>query len=882
MKGPENFSWSFSQKQILLSKDISVYQKENNLSPFALMIDLIAFSCSNIWPFRDKAITVFFNQGKYLIKAPIGTGKSFLFFDGPIYGLYKANSRNILNTQSSEGFIKLIFSYNDEQYLVIRQLSKAKTKESCSSKLYKITGNLTFTEDHKQEWLIREWDHLQRWLASTQSEVEEIAFKNETDLQQTLQSILPPKEVFLNTVFLMQDSDNIFELQPAERLTVLKNVFGLIGIDEAKEVIAEKRKEVWYKLKAYTDTSKYDEKLKINISAYTKYYDEFFALAQQIEPDQHFTYSSEIDELKTIQEKLTITNLETDIFSIDLTWSIDTIITDKKNTYQSLITQDTNKSNEIRTITNEIDTKRQQWISIQKANEELIKNINSLNPQELEKLKTEKNIAISQQELLEKSLPQEEFKIFIKNNPELENTPETYGIQECFLITQNIINLWKSLQENIQTLEATIKNKELEKSHQKTVQEQEIKNLLQQKEDSEKQLQQIQKTLQDFNDNIEQKATYQCEKIQGNCPFIKAINRKTFDQLDIQRTEFLRQETSIIEKIKILEITIQEKKKIETQWIDTNIDEIVEKRKLEITKHQTKIWNIKTFLTTIQRKILQEQYTTYQWLQTTIREKDKAIIVQETLSNERENYVQQKEKNEGILQSLQQDIELLMSKKIASEKEKEEIQIQVWKITQTPIWEIEKLSTMINNIQRDIQTIIRDFKNIQTEINQLVIEEKQLNQLYQILSKELALLILQDHLPTLNDIINSFLNQVVDYQISLNLTKTSTDKIELEANIIDTKWEREIKSLSGGQKIILKLVWMLAISAYMNSPILFLDETINNLDNDTVWKVADMLQDTVKQRNIKLYTVTHNQQIQEMNIRDANIELGSIVWKNES
>jgi hypothetical protein len=42
----------------------------------------------------------------------------------------------------------------------------------------------------------------------------------------------------------MQDSDNIFELQPAERLTVLKNVFGLIGIDEAKEVIAEKRKEV--------------------------------------------------------------------------------------------------------------------------------------------------------------------------------------------------------------------------------------------------------------------------------------------------------------------------------------------------------------------------------------------------------------------------------------------------------------------------------------------------------------------------------------------------------------------------------------------------------------------------------------------------------------
>jgi uncharacterized protein (DUF3084 family) len=128
-----------------------------------------------------------------------------------------------------------------------------------------------------------------------------------------------------------------------------------------------------------------------------------------------------------------------------------------------------------------------------------------------------------------------------------------------------------------------------------------------------------------------------------------------------------------------------------------------------------------------------------------------------------------------------------MNKKLICEKEKEEIQLQVSKITQTPLSEIERLSTQINNIQRDIQTIIKDYKNIQTEINQLIIEEKQLNQLYQILSKELALLILQDHLPTLNDIINSFLNQVVDYQISLNLTKTSTDKIELEANIIDTK-----------------------------------------------------------------------------------------------
>jgi ABC-type lipoprotein export system ATPase subunit len=66
---------------------------------------------------------------------------------------------------------------------------------------------------------------------------------------------------------------------------------------------------------------------------------------------------------------------------------------------------------------------------------------------------------------------------------------------------------------------------------------------------------------------------------------------------------------------------------------------------------------------------------------------------------------------------------------------------------------------------------------------------------------------------------------------------------------------------------------MLAISSYMKSPILFLDETINNLDNDTVGKVADMLSDFVKQRDLKLYTVTHSHQIQEMDIWDKIIHI---------
>lgn len=852
------------------------------LLKFASMIDLIAFSCSNIWPFRDKAISVFFEQGKFLIKAPIGTGKSFLFFDGPLYALYKASSRNILNVQSSEWFIKLIFAYNGEQYLVIRQLSKAKTKESCTSKLYKITGNLSFWEEQKEKWILEMGDTVEKRLRSTHTEIEEISFKNETDLQQTLQTVLSPKEVFLNTVFLMQDSDNIFELQPAERLTVLKNVFGLMGIDEAKEVVGERRKEVNYKLKAYNDTSKYDEKLKLWIASYSAQYDRFFAVSKELKPDHTILYNSEIDELKTIQDKLTITNLETDIFSLDITWEIDGIIQTQKTQYQTLTTQETNKSEEIKKITNEIDTKSQQIFSIQKANEELIKNINSLNPELIEKLKAEKNQAITEQDQIEKSVPQNIFTNFL-NTPEFEEfKPQIYTMQEYYNISQNIINLWKSLQESIQTLEAKIKNKELESAHKKTVQEQELKNLQDQKESLETQLKQIQTTLKDFDENIAQQATYTCEKIQGDCPFIKQINKKTFDQLDLQKTQFINQEKTILEKIQLQESLIFQKKNEILTGTQTTQDSDIQNRKDEIIKQQNKINIIKVFLTEIQRKDLQEKYTLYQSLQTKIREQDKAITTQELLSKERENYQQQKEKNEWILESLNQDITKLRENKTIVEKEREIIVNNRNNISVATLTEWERLSTQIKTHQRDIQNLIKDFKNIQTEINQLIIEEKQLNQLYQILSKELALLILQDHLPILNDIINTFLSQVVDYQINLNLVKTSSDRIELEANIIDTKGEREIKSLSGGQKIILKLVWMLAISAYMNSPILFLDETINNLDNDTVGKVAGMLEDTVKQRSIKIYTVTHNQQIQEMNIRDKTIELGSLLGVKET
>jgi len=107
-------------------------------------------------------------------------------------------------------------------------LKRSKVKESCSSKLFKIT-NLNREDFYRnQKNTINNEDIEQILRKISGIEFEEITFKNEIDTQQTLNTILPPREVFMNTVFMMQDSANIFELAPAERLTVLKNVFNLL------------------------------------------------------------------------------------------------------------------------------------------------------------------------------------------------------------------------------------------------------------------------------------------------------------------------------------------------------------------------------------------------------------------------------------------------------------------------------------------------------------------------------------------------------------------------------------------------------------------------------------------------------------------------------
>lgn len=71
----------------------------------------------------------------------------------------------------------------------------------------------------------------------------------------------------------------------------------------------------------------------------------------------------------------------------------------------------------------------------------------------------------------------------------------------------------------------------------------------------------------------------------------------------------------------------------------------------------------------------------------------------------------------------------------------------------------------------------------------------------------------------------------------------------------------------------MRLSWILAVAQMMRTPQVFLDETINNIDRETIGTVADMLEDRRKMTGITLYVVTHSSQLQNLGIRNKSIHI---------
>ncbi|MEI6774752.1 MAG: hypothetical protein WCL18_08495 [bacterium] len=317
------------------------------------------------------------------------------------------------------------------------------------------------------------------------------------------------------------------------------------------------------------------------------------------------------------------------------------------------------------------------------------------------------------------------------------------------------------------------------------------KHLQEKIDDQEEQLKKTIKTLDDFEKNIDAQASFACEKIKDQCPFIKVINKKTFDQLDQQKIAFIQQQEQI-------EVTI---KKLNAELKETNKNEHQEEnKKIKILENQQKeaekgIEKIKIFLNNINYKDIESSYNEYTNQDKQAKELDKKINELEQESKQVDEIKIQLQKAITQKESIEKQLNEYITTIAEKEHQQKQWGLEKEKIDITTTANIEKNYLIMKQRYHDIDMLVNEFKEHQLERQKLEEQETILGNLYTIFSKELLLLVLQDHLPVLNDIVNSYLSQIVDYQISLQL-KNDADKLELEAKIIDDKGMRDTKSLS--------------------------------------------------------------------------------------
>jgi len=906
------------------------------------MLNIHAISYHNIWPFAGRKLSVFFRNGKYLIKAPIWSGKSFLFFDWPLYGLYKYAHRRMLNIHNKSWYIKIIFSLYDNRYLITRSLTQWKSKESCTSSQYIIHEWDNLHTLFAQYAIVEDHIDIEQVLSENNIWLESLVFKNETDLQQTLDTILPPKEVFTSTMFLLQDSSNIFELIPSERIDILKNIFDLLSIDIAKDHIADKRREIQLQKKILADTQSQDAKLRTSLQQIIQQYKQLANHSQRKILSHH---TATINEREILVDKITLQDCS-------ITDQAAVMLDDIHNTLKQQQEKYHSYAHKLQSLQSSIGKQQQkaQQISQEIAQynmekEQLTQQIQQAQSPDPATIKTQISTLQSEQDRYIQYIDIDRYQ-YIINKLRLDPIIESNPLQFAYQTIQSCIQQGKLLTQEKTTVvqqQQTLENRKQE--YQKQLDDLQIhpgtisyiqlqQTIAREQESKNKELAAIQREeelliqqLTDYQNRIKQ-ISARIQQLNTDNPDIADCVKEIQDAINTQDISIIKNITRIVTKYlgdKQLTGLIQELEQAQKQLdtLDYKTKQTVytiQKQSIQTILDQLKnnpnqvLWD---FFAELELKRIQiqaqidvlEDKNTHQELQDTIQHLDlQTQIIKDFLQANNRKEIQT---NYEYYQSHEQEKQILYKQLDAIDKQLQEHQERLHKL--------QILTTQINQRTQDLQTIQEDVskeqetldvfiqahqdmdvallqqweqqaKQIDTgihSINELVRdhtsnkqklialaqEEKILNNLYHIVSKELLLLVLGESLTFLTDIINVYLAQVFSLQLHMEIQKTNGEKVELIAYCEDEKGKREVKSLSGWQKTILKLVWMLAIASYLRAPMLFLDETINNIDADTVSKVADMLTDFVKKHDMKLYTITHSEQIQSMNIWDGIIHV---------
>ena len=856
------------------------------------MINLIVAYYENIWPFQGKCCSLFFDEWKYLIKAPIWSGKSFLFFDAPRYALYRNSSRNMLNLKSKTWEICMIFEVDWLYYMVKRLLSRTpQWNDSCKSRIFLINydgenllkdiKNLTWNDEILQWWV----DAIQLFESENKKlwEITEISEKNETEVQSRLEEILPSKDVFLNTVFLLQNANNIFEEWEKNRIDILKRVFDLVWFDGAVEIVKERRKDVDSRMKALFDTSLLDDKLRSNMKLL---YDKIWKLKDDDELNPILSKNDEFFEpIEMSLDRLLINNFTLNWFDKSVYDDVEKLLHKKMDVIARLDTQLSAYQKQLSDLDQQ---KIKVWNDIKAAKSnvsDLVKRIENIDAKKWEELEQKIVELNEQKDDLNKSMNYSDFSGLIDHwNKNVEwdvdvvNFQLPFDLESACDILSKVKEKGKDLDWNIVTWKRDLKDIELGETHWKEIHIRDVEKLKELKKSNDDKIKFYQDEIQKLDKAWEESSDFDCRDLWKKCPYISAINKQQYDHYSKKKVELTQTLETLMSDYKKHDFD-KELKELENQKCPEKVEE---KRELEknikektefldsLREYLQKIWFAEYEKSYAKLKAIQREIESVVKQQTQWKEESKNLEkYQQDLIAARTS-IQHFEKS---LQEFDSQTTELNSKIDWVKNEKENsnyLQIE---------WQWEDLKRILLCIS-NIEGLIQDNLNNAILLKKLDEEKKKLKNLIYDLSTGVIIYNLSKHLPLLSDAINDYLSQCVDYSIRMDTVEKEVKdwtEIELEIRVFDDKWEREVKSLSGGQRTILNLVRMLAVSSYLKTPLLFLDETINNLDIDTVWRVSEMINNFVKQRTMKFYTVTHNKEIQDMPIWDDVIEIGWVV-----
>ncbi len=418
--------------------------------------------------------------------------------------------------------------------------------------------------------------------------------------------------------------------------------------------------------------------------------------------------------------------------------------------------------------------------------------LNGLNNQHfidnLEKLKLKEKEFITlkaTQEQFQKQLTEKKFTITNKQQEEkklnedilqLEQRIARIDLQKIEEVKKEKITIYQQLQ-NLENIEKKIQFEDLAAESLEEVialiqklkeRGKELANLVQIQQLKKEELEKAKTRLINFDKGVETETVFTCTKIGGNCPFIQEINKQHFSQLEQQR------------------ITMkQEIEKLEASF-RTEYQQAIQ---LEIDR-------IKDFLHTINFSIREEKHQQKIMAQKHMQFLDQQIMQMETEVQKLQTYQQEKS---ALLSRAEENKKHILSTQTEIIKLEEENNIFKAQLNSPEVQQITKqIHTLEQFLQiiQNIEQLISDFTEIKNIVKHLELRREKLKNLYTILSKELLFTALGTDLPILSEIINTYLTQVVDYQLSMFVTE-SGEKIELEVKIIDAKGEREVKSLSG-------------------------------------------------------------------------------------